>query len=120
MAIRTLAAIALAATILPSAAMACSCIRLAPDGFRQQAAAIIEGRVTGVTREGGPQGSVKARIAVTKRIKGRVPRVVSVETRGNGAQCGYSFAVGQKREFLLSMAEGRYSTNICLMMGARR
>ena len=108
------------AILSPSAAMACSCIRLAPEGFRQQAAAIVEGRVTSVTREGGPQGSVTARIAVSKRVKGRAPRVVSVETRGNSAQCGYSFAVGQKREFLLSMTDGRYSTNICLMMGARR
>jgi hypothetical protein len=117
---RRLAAIALAACLAPSAAMACSCIRLAPEGFRQQAKAIIVGRVTSVTRAAEPQGMVTARIAVTRRIKGRMPRVVSVETRGSSAACGYSFAVGQQREFLLSQNEGRFGTNSCLMLGARR
>ncbi len=112
-------AIALAALLTPSAAMACSCIRLAPEGFRQQADAIVQGRVIGVTRAGGPQGTVTARIAVAWRIKGRVPRIVRVETRGSSAACGYGFAVGQKREFLLSLKDGRFSTNSCLMLGAR-
>lgn len=114
------AAVALAAFLLPSAAMACSCMRIAPEMIRQKADAIIVGRALDVRREGGINGMVTARIAVSKRIKGRVPRTVTVQTGGNGAMCGYSFAVGQSREFLLSRREGRYSTNICLMMGARR
>ncbi len=112
-------AIALGAFLLPSAAMACSCRPNSAEALRQSADAIVVGRVVEVSREGGRNGTVTARIAVSRRLKGRPPRMVTVETRGNSAMCGYGFAVGQTREFLLSRQDGRYSTNLCLMTGAR-
>ncbi|MGL5138540.1 MAG: hypothetical protein ACRC7G_12315 [Beijerinckiaceae bacterium] len=113
-------ALTLAFLLAPTTAEACSCIRIAPEGFRQQAAAIIEGKVMGLKREGGDNGRVIARIAVTKRVKGETPRTVTVSTRGNSAACGVNFTKGQTGEFLLARMDGRYSTNICLMLGARR
>jgi hypothetical protein len=112
-----LAAIALLA---PTPAFACSCMRIAPEGFRLQAAAIIEGRVTGVKREGGVNGRLIARIAVARIVKGQTPRTVTVTTRGNSAACGVGFHPGQTGEFLLSRDNGRYATNLCMMLGARR
>jgi hypothetical protein len=85
-----------------------------------QAAAIIEGRVLGVKREGDINGRVIARIAVSRQVKGATPRTVTVTTRGNSAACGYAFAPGQRGEFLLAQDRGRYTTNLCLMIGARR
>ncbi len=114
------AAIALATLLVPSAAMACSCIPAPPEEIRGRADVIIQGRVLEVTREGGRNGEVTARISVTRRMKGMVPRAIAVQTRGNSAMCGYSFAVGQAREFLLTRSDGRYATSLCLMRGARR
>lgn len=85
-----------------------------------QAAAIIEGRVLGVKREGDANGRLIARIFVTRKVKGSTPRTVTVTTRGNGAACGVAFTTGQTGEFLLARDRGRYTTNMCLMMGARR
>jgi hypothetical protein len=113
-------ALALALLLTPSLAQACSCIRIAPEGFRQQAAAIVDGRVLGVKRDGGINGRVIARIAVSRQVKGSTPRTVTVTTRGNSAMCGYNFQPGQIGEFLLARERGRFTTNLCLMMGARR
>ncbi|MGL4637061.1 MAG: hypothetical protein ACRCWF_13845 [Beijerinckiaceae bacterium] len=104
----------------PTLAHACSCIRIAPEGFRQQAAVIIEGKVMSVKREGDINGRVIARIAVSKLVKGQAPRTVTVSTGGNSAMCGVTFSKGQRGEFLLARENGRLSTNICLMMGAKR
>ncbi len=101
-------------------ALACSCMAVAPDHWRRQAAAVVEGRVLGVKREGGINGQVIARIAVLKQVKGSTPRTVTVTTRGNSAACGYGFQPGQTSEFLLARERGRFTTNLCLMMGARR
>jgi hypothetical protein len=107
-------------TLIPTPAFACSCMRIAPEGFRQQAAAIIEGRVTGVKREGGINGRLIARIAVSRVVKGQTPKTVTVTTRGNSAACGVGFHPGHTGEFLLARDNGRYATNLCLMLGARR
>jgi hypothetical protein len=104
----------------PSAAHACSCIRIAPEGFRSQAAAIVEGKVLGVRREDGMNGRVIARIAVSRQVKGRTPRTLTVSTRGSSAACGIDFSPGQTGEFLLARENGRFTTNLCLMIGARR
>jgi hypothetical protein len=101
-------------------AQACSCIRIAPEGFRRQAAVIIEGKVIGVKREGDINGRVITRIAVSKLVKGEAAKTVTVSTRGNSAACGVSFTKGQTGEFLLSRENGKLSTNSCLMIGARR
>jgi hypothetical protein len=106
--------------LFPAAAEACSCIRIAPEGFRRQAAVIIEGKVIGVKREGDINGRVIARIAVSKLVKGNAPRTVTVTTRGNSAACGVEFQKGLTGEFLLARENGRLSTNLCLMLGARR
>jgi hypothetical protein len=114
-------ALAIAALLLsPGIAHACSCIRIAPEGFRMQAAAIVEGRVLAVKREGGINGRAIARIAVSKRVKGATPRTVTVTTAGNSAACGVDFTPGQTGEFLLRRDQGRFTTNLCLMIGARR
>jgi hypothetical protein len=105
---------------MPSTVQACSCIRIAPEGFRQQAAVIVEGKVIGLKREGDINGRLIARIAVSKLIKGTAPRTVTVSTRGNSAACGVEFKRGQKGEFLLARNGGRFETNLCLMIGARR
>jgi hypothetical protein len=85
-----------------------------------QAAAIIEGRVLAVKREGDINGRVIARIAVSRQVKGSTPRTVTVSTGGNSAMCGVEFRQGQTGEFLLARERGRFTTNICLMLGARR
>jgi hypothetical protein len=113
-------ALASALVLLPAPALACSCMRIAPEGFREQAAAIVEGKVLGVKRDGGVNGRSIARIFVSRQVKGRTPRTVTVSTRGNSAMCGVSFSPGQTGEFLLAREQGRYTTNLCLMMGARR
>jgi hypothetical protein len=114
-------AFAIACLLLtPSLAQACSCISIAPEGFRQQAAVIVEGRVLGLKREGDINGRVIARIAVSKLVKGTAPRTVTVTTRGNSAACGVEFRRGQNGEFLLSRENGRFNTNLCMMLGARR
>jgi hypothetical protein len=105
--------------VAPSFAQACSCARIAPEGFRAQSDVIIQGRVLGVKREGGINGRLIARIAVLKPVKGRTSRTVTVTTRGNSAACGVNFEPGQRGEFLLSRDRGRYTTNLCMMMGAR-
>jgi hypothetical protein len=112
--------LALAFLLTPTLAHACSCMRVSPDGFRQQAAVIVEGKVMSVKREGDINGRVIARIAVSKLVKGQAPRTVTVSTRGNSAACGVEFTKGQRGEFLLARQNGRLSTNICLMLGARR
>jgi hypothetical protein len=106
--------------LTPTLAQACSCMRIAPDGYRQQAAVIIEGKVLGIKREGDINGRVITRIAVSKLVKGEAPKTVTVSTRGNSAACGVSFTKGQTGEFLLSRDNGKLSTNSCLMIGARR
>lgn len=115
------AAPALAALFLlmPTIAQACSCISIAPEGFRRQAAVIVEGRVMAVKREGGINGRLIARIAVSRQVKGSTPRTLTVTTGGNSAMCGVEFTPGQTGEFLMSRERGRFSTNLCLMMGAR-
>jgi hypothetical protein len=95
-------------------------MRIAPEGYRQQAAVIIEGKVLGIKREGDINGRVITRIAVSKLVKGEAPRTVTVSTRGNSAACGVNFTKGQTGEFLLSRDNGRFTTNSCLMIGARR
>ncbi len=112
--------VALAFLLGPSLAHACSCIAIAPEHWRRQAAAIVEGKVLGVKREGDLNGRVVARIAVSRQVKGSTPRIVTVTTRGNSAACGYNFSPGRTGEFLLARERGRYTTNLCLMLGARR
>jgi hypothetical protein len=104
---------------LPHSAHACSCMRIAPEGYRQQAAVIVEGKVMNVKREGDINSRVIARIAVSKLVKGSAPKTVTVTTRGNSAACGVEFQKDRKGEFLLSRENGRLSTNLCLMIGAR-
>jgi hypothetical protein len=106
--------------LFPSLAQACSCVRISPEGFRQQAAVIIEGKILGLKHEGDINGRVIARIAVSKLVKGNAAKTVTVTTRGNSAACGVEFRKGQTGEFLLSREQGRLSTNLCLMLGARR
>jgi hypothetical protein len=105
--------------VAPSLAQACSCARMAPEGYRMRAAAIFEGRVLAVKRDGGINGRLIARIYVAKQVKGTTPRVVTVTTNGNSAACGVNLTSGQQGEFLLARDRGRYSTNLCLMIGAR-
>jgi hypothetical protein len=105
--------------LLPTAAQACSCMRIAPEGYRQQAAVIVEGKVMNVKREGDINGRVTARIAVSKLVKGNAPKTLTVTTRGNSAACGVEFQKGKAGEFLLSRENGRFSTNLCLMIGAK-
>ncbi len=112
--------LALAACLAPSAAMACSCIAVAPEEFRKQADVIIEGRVTDVKRAGDINGLVTARIEVVRTVKGHPPGIVTVQTGGNSALCGYGLRPGQRQEFLLAFRNGRYRTDSCLMRGARR
>jgi hypothetical protein len=114
------ATLAFAFFLSPTLAHACSCIRIAPEGFRQQAAVIIEGRVMSVRREGDINGQVIARIAVRKLVKGQAARTVTVRTGGNSAMCGVPMNKGQSGEFLLARNNGRLFTNTCLMLGARR
>jgi hypothetical protein len=113
--------LALAALLLtPTLANACSCTRQSPEAYRASADVIIEGRVIAVSRSAAGPGRVTAEIEVTRRVKGAPSATVSVVTRGQSAACGVPFAVGQTGEFLLAGAEGRYSTNSCLMIGVRR
>jgi hypothetical protein len=114
------AALATGLILAPSPSLACSCSRIAPEGYRMQAAVIIEGKVINLKREGDINGRVIARIMVDKQIKGRVDKTVTVTTRGNSAACGVEFRKGQTGEFLLSRENGRLITNLCLMLGARR
>jgi hypothetical protein len=114
------ALLTMATLLTPSFAFACSCMRSPPETIRENAAIIIEGRVTNVQREGDQNGWVTARIEVTKPVKGSTPGTVNVTTRGNSAACGVNFTRGQTGEFLLTSQQGRYTTNLCLMMGARR
>jgi hypothetical protein len=106
--------------LTPTLAQACSCMRISSEGYRQQAAVIIEGKVLGIKREGDINGRVITRIAVSKLVKGEAAKTVTVSTRGNSAACGVSFTKGQTGEFLLSRENGKLSTNSCLMIGARR
>jgi hypothetical protein len=105
---------------VPTNALACSCMRSSPEVIRQQAAVIIEGKVTAVSREGDINGRVTARIVVSRQVKGKTTRAITVSTRGNSAACGYAFKAGQSGEFLLTREQGRYTTNLCLMMGVRK
>jgi hypothetical protein len=105
--------------LFPTAAHACSCMRIAPEGYRQQAAVIVEGKVMNVKREGDINGRVIARIAVSKLVKGKAPKTLTVTTGGNSAMCGVEFQKGRTGEFLLSRENGRFSTNLCLMIGAK-
>jgi hypothetical protein len=117
---RSITAAMLLFALFPTQVLACSCMRGDPEITRRQASVIIEGKVVGVKREGDINGRVTARIAVTRQVKGKTPRTVTVSTRGNSAACGVSFKSGQTGEFLLVREQGRYSTNLCLMMGARQ
>ena len=106
--------------LTPSFAQACSCMRIAPQGYRQQAAVIVEGKVVSLKRVGDINGRLIVRIAVSKIVKGMAPKTVTVTTRGNSAACGVEFRQGQTGEVLLSRQNGRLETNLCLMLGARR
>jgi hypothetical protein len=116
----SIAAAMLLFTLIPTQALACSCRRGDPEVTRGQASVIIEGKVVGLKREGDINGRMIARIAVTRQVKGKTLRSVTVSTRGNSAACGVALKPGQKGEFLLMREQGRYSTNLCLMMGARQ
>jgi hypothetical protein len=107
-------------------ASACSCIRIAPEGFRMQADVIVYGRVISVDRSlvasGGP---IRAKIRVLHPVKGRTAKVIRVETPPHSAACGVEMLPGQGAEYLL-MRRGKrsspntdYSTNLCLMIGSK-
>lgn len=107
-------------------ASACSCIRIAPEGFRMQADAIVYGRVISVDRSlvvsGGP---IRAKIRVLRPVKGRTAKVIRVETPPHSAACGVEMRSGRGAEYLLMRREKGpstntdYSTNLCLMMGSK-
>lgn len=113
-----LAAAALFWLIGAGPALACSCIRLAPEGFRAQADVILHGRVLQVARapDGGPQ---RLKVRVLHRVKGHSAGVITVETPPPGNSCAMPMRPGQGAEFLLSRRGGRFSTNPCLMLGSR-
>lgn len=98
-------------------AQACSCVRMAPAGFRAQADVILYGRVASVKRI--PQGGgVQATIRVLHPVKGRTAKVISVLTPPHSAACGVDFTPGKGGEYLLMRQGNGYSTNLCLMLGA--
>jgi len=66
----------------------------------------------------GPQSGMRARFQIDKLWKGTAPEEVDVTyTASDGANCGWSFKVGEEvTVFAGSSAPGLYSTSMCMMI----
>ncbi|MDM0108478.1 pentapeptide repeat-containing protein [Variovorax sp. J22R24] len=66
----------------------------------------------------GPQSGMRARFQIEKLWKGTAPEEVDVSyTASDGANCGWSFKVGQEvTVFAGSSAPGVYGTSMCMMI----
>jgi hypothetical protein len=99
---------------LPSVASACSCRQPSLASVSANSDVVISGTVVQVRRVGRTQsGRVYATIRVGKVYKGRVPKLMTVETRGSSAACGVGFAVGQTVRFGANQGERNYMTGLC-------
>ena len=109
---------ALALLALAGQAQACSCVRMAPEGFRAQADVILYGRVVSATR--APDGgAVRAKVRVLHPVKGKTAKVITVQTGPHSAACGIDLTPGTGAEYLLMKRGKDYATNLCLMLGSR-
>jgi hypothetical protein len=82
-----------ALSLAPSAARACSCLPPPPPGEAlDNAAAVFEGRVTGVVLEGRQQ---RFSFDVIQTWKGDVDAHAEITTASDSAACGRSYTTGQ-------------------------
>jgi hypothetical protein len=108
------AVIALATMAFDAPAAACKCIAPTEANVLSNATIGVEGEVIGLKRVGGRNaGRLYATIRVARVLKGRVPRTIIVETRGNSAACGVDFQMGQTYRFGASSAGRNYSVSAC-------
>lgn len=119
---------------LPLQAIACSCWHPEPEEYLASARLVFKGKVIsvdsgnlalgalppgagGVTIR-GPQSGMRARFKIDKLWKGNATEEVDVSyTASDGANCGWSFKVGQDvTVFAGASAPGIYSTSMCMMI----
>lgn len=118
---RAVVVAALACLMVPSAALACSCIQMSAEQRVRSTPVIFQGRVVEVRRtrpEGAGYEEVAATMQVSERWKGDVGEVIRVHGHTATPICGYSdFLEG---EVLLVMAHPRpegdgVTTDLCSM-----
>jgi hypothetical protein len=111
----------LLAMLAVSPALACSCERIAPAAFRASAELIVEGEVVALraTPQNRP-GMNRATIRVVRAERGASSRFVVIWSRNQPEACGLMMRQGERREFLARRMEGRWRTDACLMLGAKR
>lgn len=99
------------------AAFACSCAPPPPpQEARDQAAAVLAGKVLEITTEtqpGLPVGRRTVRLQVEKIWKGAACGEMTVTTGLGDADCGFSFEVGKSYLIYAFQENGGLATNIC-------
>lgn len=111
----------IAALLFARGALACSCGIIDPEVLRERSKVIVEGKVISVTEAPSSiAGHNRARIQVTKVLKGKASKVVVILTPNHSQTCRYVFERGQRGEFRANIESGKLSTNSCLMIGAKR
>ncbi len=99
---------------IPAVAQACSCLPPTEASVTAKADVAVGGTVLRTWRVGGLMtGRRYATIRVNRIYKGRVPRVIQVETRTNSAACGVNFEIGRSYRFGASARGRNYSTGLC-------
>ncbi len=106
---------ALLAALQANAALACSCRPRTAEQIIEAATVVVDGKVTGVARDGG---RLAATISVARIIKGRVGRELIVKTQDNSAACGIALERGQIVRIAADKLNDGLWTNLCLALPA--
>jgi hypothetical protein len=94
-------------------AAACSCRPPTEASVLASSDVALQGRVTRVSKVGGETGRVFAVIRVEKSLKGRLPRVITVETRASSAACGIAFRPGERVRLGADRKGRNYASGLC-------
>lgn len=109
-------AIAVVLFALGGPAIACSCV---PPDKGPPPPILLSARVIDVRIEQGGRDATYT-LDVSSHLIGRTPRVIKVRAGTDGAACGVTFERGKSQLFALMRHERSYTTNLCLMLKARK
>ena len=105
------------ALAVSSVAHACSCRPRSNAERLATADVAIEGTVLSVRRAGeGRSDPLIARLRVTSTLKGTVPRVVTLNTRGSSSACGINFVKGETYRLTASREPDGLHTGLCQLL----
>ena len=108
--------LAAALVVCATPALACSCRPV--DASTPPPSYLVLGTVVDATLSPDGQAATTT-IRVERRHIGKTGTVITLHSRAHSAACGVTFEKGKRQLFAFARHNGRYITNLCLMLQAR-